>query len=1524
MTTGTHPGGFAGVSLGDARRDRPRARRRPLVLRALRGTGGALGLLIVFFAALVGGVLLHLDTPRARSLIVREVNATLAPMFRGHVRLEALGGFGPRAVRGIDATIEDPTGRPVVVARGVSVHLATLTLLGSVLGHAPSPLTVHVYSASIDDAHVVLDHDAEGHLLIANAFAPAHAEAPSPPGANPRRLRIMVDRFSLGHLSAQRALSGGRSLDVAGALKGRFDQGAEPDAIPDATLQWDGSVGAIASSLHASVNEQRVDAVVDVPPFAASALRALVPGPPLERGGAAHVEVHGPLSDVQAKLHFAADDAALDGSASYAGFGTSEVSHGVAELTLHQGKVGKTWVPDAMLRATASMRGSALVRALADLDVDEPGAPTRLTLQATPRGGAVPIVDFELDSSSDDLTRVPQLASAVHGSFRLSLAGRLDPSDRTVEGDLHATARDIRRGSTGVEEATVDARTHGSLGDPIVYASVRAAGIRAGRNRVDAAEVTAHGPATSPHMVLAARSQTLPSVEGSADLSLEHGVVLSSLRLALSHAGQLATVAVRRIGFGGSGGGGVRIDDARLDGFGQPLFASATVSPATVQLRATTAGIDLARVARLAHIEKNLGAGTLRLDADVRMDRRHAEGRAQVDLQCAAIGDVHDVNAHVAGSIRGRHVDALLRAGAREIGTLSVDARAVNLARDETRSIAAWRDAWGDVTFDADVNLGRVAALLPREDMPLSEARGRVVARGHLERDDGHDFTPDFGLSLHTQDLVLAPRTPISRDIDYVWVTPKPPWRLVGVDLDLDAHVDGQTGSTQATLRARDRKGEIAQLDLEAPTLPFEELYGDRRARTDRLLRTPVDARFTMPERGLWTLPPSLQQPFLTGRAQADLRLTGTALAPRVDLRAALRGSRFLADVTAVPIDVELGARYDGERADVTLRGTTKGREVLHLKSIVSAPVAPLLEHRGAPFAWTADTKARFDGFPLQSIPVLDDKLIAGAVRGDLDLSGLHRDASLSADLSVDDLRIGGVAYKSADLHARADGQGIDANVRIDQRDGLVRAAAHAAATWGASIAPMLDPNRPLAASLDAKGFRLGGLEPMVQGVLDELDGRLDANVRVELDPRTRAARMSGGMALSDGRFQASAGGGEFHDVSAQLQLTPDGVITLQKLTAAGMTGYLEANGSAQMRGTRLESARASIVVPGDASIPLSASGIEVGDVDGRFEITETTRGNTMDVAVNVHEARVALPAKSSGRAQALGPIKNVRIGAHRGDPAKLVTFPLDPQKREKQEEGVAEAQAQSGRLALSVNLDDVRVTRGNDLRVALGGKLKVDTSIGSKGGPAVTGQINLKPGGRLSVQGKTFNVEHGTVTFVDDPSNPQVVVKASYQAQDGTIVYADFIGPLKTGKVTLSSEPPLPRQEIVELLLFGTTSGPQPQTPSGTAATQALTTVGGEATQPLNHMLDQLGLGAVTAKIGSTEAGTAQPEIEVQIAKDVSVQIAVVLGQPPPGVNPDHTLLTLDWRFMSKWSLASTVGDAGTTIFDVLWRKRY
>ena len=96
-----------------------------------------------------------------------------------------------------------------------------------------------------------------------------------------------------------------------------------------------------------------------------------------------------------------------------------------------------------------------------------------------------------------------------------------------------------------------------------------------------------------------------------------------------------------------------------------------------------------------------------------------------------------------------------------------------------------------------------------------------------------------------------------------------------------------------------------------------------------------------------------------------------------------------------------------------------------------------------------------------------------------------------------------------------------------------------------------------------------------------------------------------------------------------------------------------------------------------------------------------------------------------------------------------------------------------------------------------------------------------------------------------------------------------------------------------------------------------------GAATQPLNRALDSLGIaGGISTKIDTSQV-IPRPEVEVQNARDISIQVAWVLGTPPPGVN-DTTYVTLNWHFLRQWSLETTVGDAGTSVLDVVWRHRY
>jgi autotransporter translocation and assembly factor TamB len=157
-------------------------------------------------------------------------------------------------------------------------------------------------------------------------------------------------------------------------------------------------------------------------------------------------------------------------------------------------------------------------------------------------------------------------------------------------------------------------------------------------------------------------------------------------------------------------------------------------------------------------------------------------------------------------------------------------------------------------------------------------------------------------------------------------------------------------------------------------------------------------------------------------------------------------------------------------------------------------------------------------------------------------------------------------------------------------------------------------------------------------------------------------------------------------------------------------------------------------------------------------------------------------------------------------------------------------------------------------------------------------------------------------------------------------------VGPLKTAKVTLRSEPTLSQSEILSLILFGTSDVNSSTSGTGSPeATGAASVAGGAATAPINRalggvnrMLDNFGLvGGISTKI-DTSTTSPRPEVEIQIARDISLQIAWVLGVPPPGTNPDSTLATVSWRFLRKWSLVTTVGDAGTSIVDLVWQKRY
>ena len=157
---------------------------------------------------------------------------------------------------------------------------------------------------------------------------------------------------------------------------------------------------------------------------------------------------------------------------------------------------------------------------------------------------------------------------------------------------------------------------------------------------------------------------------------------------------------------------------------------------------------------------------------------------------------------------------------------------------------------------------------------------------------------------------------------------------------------------------------------------------------------------------------------------------------------------------------------------------------------------------------------------------------------------------------------------------------------------------------------------------------------------------------------------------------------------------------------------------------------------------------------------------------------------------------------------------------------------------------------------------------------------------------------------------------------------FADFSGRVTSGKLNLRSEPPLTQDEILSLILFGSTSGsfgaqPPPGQSESTGA-KAAGMAGGVVTQGLNKAISGITTADISTRVDTSNSDSPRPELAMQITKDISARLGYKLGVPAPGENPDRTELTLDWRFIRNWSLVTVVGDQGSTALDVQWRLRY
>jgi translocation and assembly module TamB len=1548
-----------------------RASRRGRGLRlggaVLRLAGAALGLVIVFVLAIALAVVLHLDIPPLRRVAAARVQSILASGIQGKLVIESVGKLDFGGIEEGNAYVLDPAGKVVAAAYGVRARIALGELVRTLLA-GKGPLDVHLSEVSARAADFDLELDASGQLGVVRAFA---SRTPSTGGGG-RGVRLAIDRIAIGHAWVHGAPVKGLTVDAdvdslrnasvaidpshvavdvgAFALATRgMPFGANARGTAEAHLAlpapsgggvglrilWDGAVAGIPLSAKGSLDGEAIDAVIDAPEVSPAAVRALWPASPIDGPATGHVDVHGALPKLDVHVRSTQGDASLDLTGPVVlGPGQSAELHvearavdvhtivssapgsnlslsGDVSLTrsaagalgakaavdFKGGTVAGASIPRGKIHATLSQDASRGVRADATVAANEPGAPTVLRLHLLPKGRSYEL-SFDGDTRVASLAALPRFGPIARGESELTTHGAIDFGRGELDLKLAAEIRGLGHDVLTAQHASVDARLKGSLAAPQIDVTVRGDVLDFGGYRFSRAQIDVHGPARGADVRLSLDADGDGTPELAADGQLSVGSVTKVEQIHVQVARLREAVSVR-VGEIKVAHGEIAVDPIDVEGLGGPLHASfhSTFGAAHVEVKGT--GVDLARFERVSRVEGGLGC-IAAIDVDATLRRGGADGHASIEVSRCTVQKMEGASAGVAATFEGRKIAGRAHVELEDAGSFEVVAPAIEIGGKGTLR-ESWRKAIGKVKFAGKIDLAKLAARLPRHAVPLDHVRGVVTVQGRAQRDSTTDDTPDFNVSLSTSGLVLIGPSARMTGVDGSPVITPPAWRLDGIDLGLDARIDGDSGFAAVAARLNDAKGELIAIDLKSGAVPYTAMI-DNPAQALRLAeKVRFNSHVVVPPRNVRDLPPVLALAGARGELSADVTATGTMLEPVVALKASILKARATGAI-GFPLDLDLSAHYDGVNADASLVGAAKGAQVLDVHVATMARAPDLLA--GDTSSWTASGRAHLEALPLESIAALSDRQVTGTVTGDVTLDGLHEDGRAKLALSVATLKVGEVAYRSGVLGATLDGKSFDASMHLDQVDGSIDATAQAGSKWGKALLPALDPSRPPSGELKAKRFRAALLLPFVDNVFTELDGRVDADVKITVDPRTGRAQPQGTIALSQGRFEVGSIGGEFHDVTAKAIFTPDGVLRLEGIRASAMSGAVEAAATARLDGLALQALNATVQIPSSNPLLLTVQGSQVGTVEGKVNVGLTQRQSTVDVKVDIPTLHVELPLTSSHDVQPLGPIEGVRIGLEKS--GGFVPERLDAPRQ-------AVAAPPGKTIVTTVKLgEDVVVKKSTQLKVALSGSPVI--TIGND--VRATGQVRLLTG-KIDVQGKSFDIESGAVTFQGDPSDPQMVVTASWTAADGTQVYADLRGTLKNPKVTLRSEPSFTQNEIIALLAYGSADAASPN--SGAAAGVA----GGAATQPLNRALENMGLGGVTTRV-DTSAVTPRADVELQIARDLSLQVAEVMGVPPPGTSPDTTFLTLNWRFAKAWSSQTTIGSLGTTIWDLIWQHRY
>ncbi|MBX3232857.1 MAG: translocation/assembly module TamB domain-containing protein [Labilithrix sp.] len=1340
---------------------------------------------------------------------------------------------------------------------------------------------------------------------------------------------------------------------ITGAVKGALVVAiaAQPSVHLSGHADLTGAVGAVPLAFHAEIDGDTVSASVDVARVETEPLGKAFADLPFGRPVEAHVRAAGKLpslaldvrarvgeSDVVASgeidvqkghvLRLDAEAKHVDASAYGAPIATDITTKvhaegavgagagfvGSYEVTTESGSVGLENVPATTIEGKIEEQ-----RITATISAKEPGVELSGTGELD-LGSLVTTFDVQARSASlHELHRAPNV---VRGAASVRARGEVDLRARTLDVATTLRGDGLAFGLFSAKHLDANGRLHGPLAAPLLDAGFGAKDLA----------------------VQAKDKQPLlyPAATGRAQIAFVPSVRIVSVSVDVGAEGDKDGFAATATNIDVANGV-VEARGVSLKGLGEPLELDARVGRGAWSIRAKSAGVDLHRVAAMTGIRELtvLPEGTrAELDVDVHDSPAGATGHVDVVITSekgALLGGGLMLETHAA--IERGHLTGNARVSSEGLGWVEVKNAELDIpGRLDARAIER---TTGVMELRGSIDLAQGGALLGGEHVERMAGVASFEAR--VERGDP-DAPPAVRTTIKTTGL----------EVVYLEDPTKPSTTFAGIDLSGHLAWDGRTDDAEVALLSWDARGVLGAAAAKAKVPLLAWATGKAKIDRDALAKLEVDAVADVPSRDIRDIPSFIDIPDIRGKVGLHAIANGTLEHPSVVLSARADGIDAggtrrsqgppgppggpLGAANFEPLDAVLEARWTGEQGAITFafdertpkrRGAPPKRSPGHVHGLVMLADLRMRDlfygrERGAR-PWSAAAELEIKDIDLGALPLPPSTLgpgraLSGALTGRFRVRDLNRDASLQGQAEIAGFGVGGASVESLELtvfgrdaslfvHAKATDKDSSATLQLSSQsahiDGL-------AVSWNAEATSRLD--------YAVQNVDLALLGPLVRRQVSEIAGRVNGAGSIRLDGDEQV--FEGGLALMGTNMYVNAVGEEVVGLTATARFDRSGRFVVDDATGKVGEGEFRARVHGRMKGFTFQEANLNLTSSGKEGLPISSDGASFGSVVGEVKVNAKMSADreALDVTIEVPRAAVSLPDRSTQQLEPLEPDPTIKIGVRRKG-----TLDTSAVRRNRGGSGRATTAAATATFVTKIDAqlgDNVRL-QGRGLDVALGGRTLVQLA----NEVAITGQIDLK-GGSIIVHGRRFTVDRGIVSFAPggDPGNPSVVAAAYWDAPDRTRVWVEFAGPLKTGTLTLRSEPAFSKNEILSILLFGQ---PDPNMARGSGTAQkgsgaGATTIGtGLVASDLNRVLSEIdeNLELETDTVGGNRTRTKVGRSFFD--RRLKVQVGVAPGQTYYR-EPDTTFLFVNWQIVPKWSVVATAGNAGTSILDLLFQHRY